>query len=279
MRTHAAGIDIGAEEIFVAVPPTADDEPVRKFAAFTPDLRKIAEWLVSTEITTVAMESTGVYWIPLYDVLEEHGMEVYLVNAEHSKNVPGRSTDVSDCQWLQFLHSVVLLRDSFHPPQQIRALRDLRRHRENQVAMAAKHILHIQKALDLMNLQLHHVISDITGLTGMRIVNAILKGEKDPKKLALLRDSGIQATAEIIEKSLTGNYQPQHLFILKQAVDGYQYYQRKIFECDEEIKELVAQLPSKIDPEKHPIPPHRIGTRSTNATSTTSTCGRKCTEP
>jgi transposase len=140
IRANAAGIDIGAEEIFVAVPPHADPEPVRKFGAFTPDLTKIADWLVSCGITTVAMESTGVYWIPLYDVLEEGGMEVYLVNAAHAKNVPGRGTDVSDCQWLQFLHSVGLLKDSFHPAQEIRAVRDVRRHRENLVALAAEHI-------------------------------------------------------------------------------------------------------------------------------------------
>lgn len=257
MRSHAAGIDIGAQEIFVAVPPTLGPDPVRKFGAFTPDLIQIAEWLVRLQITTVAMESTGVYWIPLYDVLEAHGMELYLVNAAHAKNVPGRSTDVSDCQWLQFLHSVGLLRDSFHPPQQIRALRDVRRHRENVVAMAAEHILHVQKALDLMNLQLHRVISDITGVTGMRIVKAILGGERDPQKLALLRDPAVRATVEVIQKSLTGNYQPQHLFILQQAVDAYEYYQRQIFNCDELIRRLVAELPSKIDPEQQPLPPSR----------------------
>jgi transposase len=257
LRARAAGIDIGSEEIFVAVPPTFDPEPVRKFGAFTADLLQIAEWLLAHQITTVAMESTGVYWIPLYDVLEERGIEVYLVNAAHAKNVPGRSTDVSDCQWLQFLHSVGLLRDSFHPAQQIRALRDVRRHRENLVAMAAEHILHMQKALDLMNLQLHRVISDLTGVTGMSIVQAILDGERDSKKLALLRDPNIRATPEIIEKSLTGNYQQQHLFILKQALDAYRYYQRQIFDCDEVIKQLISKLPSKIDPQEHPIPPAR----------------------
>ena len=255
LRSHAAGIDIGAEELLVAVPPLLDPNPVRKFGAFTPDLIQMAEWLVSLQITTVAMESTGVYWIPLYEVLEAHGIEAYLVNAAHAKNVPGRSTDVSDCQWLQFLHSVGLLRDSFHPPQQIRALRDVRRHRENLVALAAEHILHMQKGLDLMNLQLHGVISDITGVTGMSIVKAILAGERDPKKLALLRDPAVKASAEMIEKSLTGNYQAQHLFIQQQALQAYEYYQHQIFECDEVLRQWIADLPSKIDPRQKPLAP------------------------
>lgn len=252
----------------MAVPPQTDPEPVRKFGAFTSDLGQIAEWLLSCGITTVAMESTGVYWIPLYDVLEERGIEVYLVNAAHAKNVPGRATDVSDCQWLQFLHSVGLLRDSFHPPQEIRAVREVRRHRENLVALAAEHIQYMQKALAsdecaVAPRSCNQVISDLTGVTGLAIVQAIVKGERDPNKLALLRDKAIKATPETIiqsltgnyQQSLTGNYQPQHIFILKQALEAYQYYQGQILNCDREIERLVAQLPSQIDPEEHPIPP------------------------
>jgi transposase len=181
LRADAAGIDIGATEIFVAVPPDRAPENVRSFPTFTQDLYALAEWLKQCGVKTVAMESTGVYWIPLFQILEERGFEVYLVNARHMKNVPGRRTDVSDCQWLQFLHSVGLLRASYRPEQEVCAVRSLLRHRESLVQMAATHINHMQKALDQMNLQLHHVISDITGQTGLAIVDAILGGERNPQ--------------------------------------------------------------------------------------------------
>lgn len=177
MRPNAAGIDIGATEIFVAVPPDRTAENVRSFPTFTQDLYILADWLRQCGVTTVAMESTGVYWIPLFQILEDRGFEVCLVNARHVKNVPGRRTDISDCQWLQFLHSVGLLRPSYRPEQEVCAVRALLRHRESLVQMAATHVNHMQKALDQMNLQLHHVISDITGLTGLAIVDAILAGE------------------------------------------------------------------------------------------------------
>jgi transposase len=254
LHTHAAGMDIGATEIFVAVPAHLDPEPVRRFETFTPDLVAMVKWLQQCGITTVAMESTGVYWIPSFDLLEQHSMQACLVNAEHVKRVPGRGTDFSDCQWLQFLHTVGLLQDSFHPPQQIRALRELRRHRDNQVALAAAHIQHMQKALDLMNLQIHHVISDLTGVTGMAIVDAILKGQHDPAQLATLRDPGIKASPETIQKSLTGNYQPHYIFMLRQARDDYQHYQRQIVACDQEMQGLITRLPARIDPQQHPIP-------------------------
>ena len=176
MRPDAAGIDIGATEIFVAVPADRATENVRSFPTFTQDLYALADWLKSCSISTVAMESTGVYWIPLFQILEDRGFEVCLVNARHVKNVPGRRTDVSDCQWLQFLHSVGLLRASYRPEQEVCAVRSLLRHRESLVQMAATHVNHMQKALDQMNLQLHHVISDITGLTGLAIVDAIWPG-------------------------------------------------------------------------------------------------------
>jgi transposase len=184
MRPHAAGIDIGATEIFVAVPADPVAENVRSFPTFTQDLYALADWLKRCGIETVAMESTGVYWIPLFQILEDRGFEVCLVNARHVKNVPGRRTDVSDCQWLQFLHSVGLLRASYRPDQEVCAVRSLLRHRESLVQMAATHVNHMQKALDQMNLQLHHVISDITGLTGLAIIDAILIGERDPFTLA-----------------------------------------------------------------------------------------------
>ena len=176
---HAAGIDIGATEIYVAVPADRDPEPVRMFATFTQDLNHLADWLQQCGVRTVAMESTGVYWIPLMQILEARGLEVYLVNAKHAKNVPGRRTDVSDCQWLQYLHSVGLLRASFRPAPEVCAIRSLQRHRDSLVEMATSHVQHMQKALDQMNLQIHHVISDITGTTGLAIIDAILGGNRD----------------------------------------------------------------------------------------------------
>ena len=187
MRADAAGIDIGATELYVAVPGDRDPEPVRCFPSFTQDLHRLADWLEKCGIKTVAMESTSVYWIPVFQILETRGMEVCLVNARHVKNVPGRKSDVSDCQWLQFLHSVGLLRASFRPEQAVCSVRSLLRHRENLVQLAGIHVHHMQKALDQMNLQLHHVISDITGVTGLAIVDSILAGERDPKVLALMR--------------------------------------------------------------------------------------------
>jgi transposase len=186
LHPDAAGIDVGAEEVFVAVPPDRAAEPVRSFETFTRDLSELADWLQSCGVRTVAMESTGVYWIRLFQILETRGFEVFLVNAQHVKNVPGRKSDVSDCQWIQYLHSVGLLKASFRPPDQICAVRSLWRHRESLVQMAAEHTMHRQKALSQMNLQLHHVLSDITGLSGMKILDAILAGERNPLKLAAL---------------------------------------------------------------------------------------------
>jgi transposase len=201
LNPDAAGIDIGASEIYVAVPADRDPEPVRMFLTFTADLRSLADWLQQCRVRTVAMESTGVYWIPLMQLLEDRGLEVYLVNAKHVKNVPGRRTDVSDCQWLQYLHSVGLLRASFRPAQEVCAVRSLFRHRDSLIEMATCHVQHMQKALDQMNLQIHHVISDITGTTGLAIIDAILSGERNAEKLAQLRDPRIRATSETIAKS------------------------------------------------------------------------------
>jgi transposase len=242
MRADAAGIDIGATEIFVAVPPDRATENVRSFPTFTQDLYALAEWLKQCGVKTAAMESTGVYWIPLFQILEERGFEVYLVNARHVKNVPGRRTDVSDCQWLQFLHSVGLLRASYRPEQEVCAVRSLLRHRESLVQMAATHVNHMQKALDQMNLQLHHVISDITGQTGLAIVDAILDGERNPQVLAKLRNGRIQASEEVIAKSLVGDYRPEHLFTLQQSLTAYRSYQKLIADCDREIHRALEQF-------------------------------------
>ncbi|HLA13044.1 MAG TPA: IS110 family transposase [Pyrinomonadaceae bacterium] len=242
MRPNAAGIDIGATETFVAVPADRDPEYVRSFPTFTQDLYALADWLEQCGIETVAMESTGVYWIPLFQILEERGFAVYLVNARHVKNVPGRRTDVSDCQWLQFLHSVGILKASYRPAQEVCAVRSLLRHRESLVQMAATHVHHMQKALDQMNLQLHHVISDITGLTGMAIIDAILADERDPQVLAQLRHTRIKASAEVIAKSLVGDYRPEHIFTLRQSVNAYRSYQVMIADCDREIHQWLKDF-------------------------------------
>ncbi len=252
LRPDAAGIDIGATEIYVAVPPDRDSEPVRMFATFTQDLNALADWLQETGIRTVAMESTGVYWIPLMQILEDRGLDVYLVNAKYVRNVPGRRTDVSDCQWLQYLHSVGLLRASFRPGQEICAIRSLWRHRNTLVEMATCHVQHMQKALDQMNLQIHHVISDITGWTGLAIIGAILNGERDPEKLALLRDPRIRASHQTIVKSLVGDYRQEHIFTLRQSLDMYRQYERTILQCEAEIQRLMQTLEGESDPSSLP---------------------------
>lgn len=249
MRPDAAGIDVGATEIFVAVPADRAAENVRSFPTFTQDLYSLADWLKACGIQTVAMESTGVYWIPLFQILEQRGFEVCLVNARHVKNVPGRRTDVCDCQWLQFLHSVGLLKASYRPAQDVCAIRSLLRHRESLVQMAATHVNHMQKALDQMNVQLHHVISDIVGQTGLAIVDAILDGQRDPLELAKLRGERIKASEAVIAKSLVGDYRPEHLFTLKQSLAAYRSYQKMIDECDQEIRSQMAELQPPTTPD------------------------------
>ena len=242
MRPDAGGIDIGATEIFVAVPADRAAENVRSFPTFTQDLYALADWLKQCGVKTVAMESTGVYWIPLFQILEDRGLEVCLVNARHVKNVPGRRTDVCDCQWLQFLHSAGLLRASYRPEQEVCAIRSLLRHRESLVQMAATHVHHMQKALDQMNLQLHHVISDVTGQTGLAIVEAILAGERNPYVLAKLRNDRIKASEAVIAKSLVGDYRPEHLFTLRQSLVAYHHYGKLIDGCDREIRRCLEEF-------------------------------------
>lgn len=255
LEPNAAGIDVGAREMFVAVPPARDGNPVRVFATFTEDLERLTDWLEQCGVTTVALESTGVYWIPLYEILEQRGIRPCLVNARHMKNVPGRRTDWHECQWLQFLHSVGLLRAAFRPEQNICAVRTLLRHRGELVAAASQHVLHMHKALTQMNLQIHHVISDLTGVTGLAIVDAILAGQRDAVELARLRNSHIKADAETIRKSLVGNWRLEHLFTLKQSREFYRIYQQQIVACDLEIEKLLPEFEPRIDPTKRPLPP------------------------
>jgi len=236
VHLNAVGIDIGAEAHWVAVPEDRDSQPVRKFSSFTRDLHALADWLWACGIETVAMESTGVYWIPLYELLEERGFEVRLVNARHVRNVPGRKTDVLDCQWIQQLHTFGLLRRSFRQKAEIAKLRCYLRHRDTLIEGAASFIQRMQKVLVLMNVQLHNVISDITGLTGLRILRAIVAGEHDPERLAAHRDTRIHASQQEIADSLRGHYRDEHVFQLRQALECYDFYQKQIAACDHEIR-------------------------------------------
>jgi transposase len=246
VNLNAAGVDIGAESHYVAVPEGRDLEgcDVRAFGAFTADLYALADWLTRCGIETVAMESTGVYWIPLFELLSARGFEVRLVDPRQLKRVPGRKTDVLDCQWIQQLHTFGLLAAAFRPDDQICVLRSYLRQRAMLVAYAAQHIQHMQKALELMNLKLAHVVSDIAGLTGLAIIRAILAGQRDPRALATLRDPRCKADAATIARALEGTWRPEHLFELRQAVELVEFYQQQITACDHEIE---AQLTRFVD--------------------------------
>lgn len=257
INRNAAGIDVGAEEVYVAVPPERDEESVRSFPTFTADLHRLAEWLKKCAIKSVAMEATGVYWIPIFEILEEHGFEVCLVNARHLKNVSGRKTDVLDCQWIQQLHSYGLLKPSFRPPEQIVAIRSLVRHREMLLQYRSAHIQHMQKALTVMNLRLTNVLSDISGVTGMKIIRAIVAGERNPKVLAQFRDERCAKSEAEIAKSLEGHYKPEQIFVLQQAVELYDFYDRQLQDCDSELEKLYQEF----DPPEHPGTPPPPGRR------------------
>jgi transposase len=241
----------------VAVPANRDEHPVRKCATFTGDLQQMAEWLLSCGVTTAAMESTGVYWIPVYEVLEQHGIQPCLVNPRNMKNVPGKRTDFHECQWIQHLHSLGLLHSAFRPDSEVCAVRSLMRHRNDLVEMASQHVQHMQKALTQMNVQFQHVISDLTGLTGLPILDAIVAGERDPGVLAKLRDPRIKASEETIRKSLEGNWRAEHILVLKQRLSLYRSYRDQIHDCDEEIEKLVASFAPKVNPEERPMPEDR----------------------
>jgi transposase len=235
INPHAAGLDIGREEMWACVPEDRDAQPVRPFGTFTPDLYVLADWLATCRIETVAMESTGVYWIPIYEMLEARGFRVYLVHAHHVKHVPGRKSDVKDCQWIQHLHTCGLLSASFRPEAEMCALRAYLRHRATLLEYRAAHIQHMQKALQQMNVQLTQVLSDITGATGLAIIRAIVDGERDPVQLARFRDPRCVSSTEEIAKALTGHYRPEHVFALKQALALYDTYTEQMRECDSQI--------------------------------------------
>lgn len=254
INLNAAGMDVGSREHWVAVPAERDPQPVRCFGTFTSDLHALADWLLQCEVKSVAMESTGVYWIPVFQILESRGLEVLLVNARHVKNVSGRKSDVSDCQWLQQLHSYGLLAASFRPEAQICVLRSYLRHREHLVGQASTQIQLMQKALTQMNVQLHHVLSDVTGVTGMAILDAILDGERDPLKLAQLKDPRVRSSVETIAKALTGDYRPELLFVVKQARESYRFLQQQIAECDQQVETVLSGWEAKVDLAQNPLP-------------------------
>ena len=249
LNLNAAGIDVGATSHFVAVPADRAEQPVQEFEAFTADLYRLSDWLAACGVETVVMESTGVYWIPLFGVLEEQGFQVMLVDPRRIKNVPGRKTDVRDCQWLQQLHTYGLLSGAFRPDGDIRSLRSYLRQRAMLVEYASQHVQHMQKALTQMNLKLQHVIRDITGKTGMDIIEAIVRGERSPRTLASLRDPRTKADEKTIAKSLRGHWRQEHIFELTQALELYETYQDKIAQCDREIEVQLGRFEDRSDGE------------------------------
>lgn len=242
LNLNAAGIDIGASSHFVAVPHGRDTRTVQEFATFTADLHRLADWLTQCAVDTVVMESTAVYWIPVFEVLEQRGFQVLLVDARKVKNVSGRKSDVLDCQWLQQLHTYGLLQAAFRPADEIVVLRSYLRQRAQLIRGAAMHVQHMQKALQQMNLLLHQVVTDITGVTGMTIIRAILTGERNPHVLAQHRDPRCKKSVEVIAKSLEGNYRAEHLFALGQAVALYDTYQVQLAACVDRIEHYLASL-------------------------------------
>src|ERR1039457_4527654 len=247
VHPEAGAIDAGSKSPFAAVPAGRDPEKrtVREFGAWTSDLWRMAEWFQLCGVKTVVLQSTGVYWIAIQEVLEKFGIEVYVVNARGTKNLPGRKSDVQECQWLMKLHTYGLLRNSFRPPEEIRAVRTIWRLRDRFVQDAGRAIQQIQKALTTMNIRLANAISDVSGVTGMAIIRAILKGERDPRVLAKLRDGRIQASQEEVARSLEGNWRDDVLFELQQVVECYDFYQQRIAACDQQLQGYLAALPDR----------------------------------
>jgi transposase len=259
IEPDAAAVDVGSRSHWVAVNPQRDPNPVREFGTFTADLMSLVDWLAQCGAKSVVMEATGVYWVSLYELLERRGFKAYVVDAHTVRHLPGRSkSDVKDCQWLRRLHSYGLLQGSFRPPAQIRRLRTYQRSRNKIIEAAAQQQLRMQKALTLMNIHLHHVISDISGLTGLSIVRAIVSGERDPKQLARLRDPRIRASKETIQKSLEGNWQEELLFDLKIALENYDHFQGQIRAYDEQTRQELKEVPSKVDLLQEPLPAARL---------------------
>jgi transposase len=247
VHPNAAGLDIGAREIWACIPLDREGENVRPFGTFTPDLNQLADWLEQNGVDTVAMESTGIYWIPAYEILEARGFRVYLVNARHIKNVPGRKSDYADCQWIQKLHALGLLTASFRPDGEMCQLRSYLRHRAQLIQHRAPHILHIQKALQQVNLQVHHVLSDVTGATGMNILRAIVAGERNATTLAQWRDPQCKASEDTLVKALTGDWKDEHLFILKQSLELYDFYTAQVTACDVRLKQHYSAMKPRWD--------------------------------
>ncbi len=262
VHPHAAGIDIGGSEHWVAINPERDEQPVRCFECYTAELEQMADWLIERGVRSVAMQSTGVYWIPVLEILQRRGLEVYLVNARHTKNLPGRKSDIAECQWLLKLHTFGLLNNSFQPSDQIRMARTLWRHRGGLVAQTSSTIQRMQKVLTEMNIQLSNVLSDLSGASGMAIMQAILKGERDPKALAALADPQVKASPKVIAKSLQGNWREELLFVLKQEVEMYRMFQERISACDEKLQQQLRSLTSRVDLKAQPLGPRPKGKRA-----------------
>jgi transposase len=262
VHPRAAGIDIGGSEHWVAINPELDEEPVRCFGCFTADLEQMADWLVDRGVRSVAMQSTGVYWIPVFEILQQHGLEVFLVNARQTKNLPGRKSDIMECQWLLKLHTFGLLLNSFQPSDEVRTARTLWRHRGELVAQASSAIQRMQKALIEMNVQLTNVLSDLSGVSGMAIVKAILNGQRDPKELAALADPQVKASKDVIAKSLQGNWRPELVFVLRQHVEMYRTCRDKIADCDGQLQQHLQSMTPKVELEAHPLGPRPKGKRA-----------------
>ena len=267
VHPHAAGLDIGSEEIVVAVPPDRDPQPIRVFSTFTVDLHALVAWLGTCGIDTVAMESTGVFWIPIYELLEQAGITPYLVNARHIKTVPGRKTDWNDAQWLQKLHAFGLLQASFRPDAEIRTLRTLARYRAELIERRAPHINHMIQALKHMNIQLNLVLTDITGVSGLAMLRAIIAGERDPERLAVFRQPGCKHSEAEIVKTLTGTWDDAQLFILTQSVDVFDYYTTKLIACDAHLEQQYQAMESRREPDAPlpDLPPAKGESKSKNA--------------
>jgi len=265
---NAAGLDIGASEIMVAIPPDREGKTVRGFGTYTPDLAALADWLKKAGVTHVAMESTGVYWIPIFELLEERGFEVIVVNARHIKHPPGRKSDVMDCQWIQQLHAHGMLRGSFRPEAEMCTLRAYLRHRDNLLEDRAKHIQYMEKALLQMNLQLGQALSDLTGETGLKILHAIVGGEHDPLVLVKMRHGNCKHSKEDLIKALTGHYRKEHLFVLKQALEMFELFSQRLRECDQEIGRLLEEMQPELPDDFPPLPPNpKPNSHSKNAPS------------